>query len=264
MSFLPPPLEPVRPGLLRTVAPVTRLTVAAAWLLVAFSGVDPIVPAVLLAASIVSLVLLSGLPLRASARRLAPLVLAAGGLAILTLLVNPARSDPTVETLAVIGPFRITGPALSSALALGLRLAVIAVSSLLVFGPSDTTTFADSLAQQWRIPDRFAYGTLAALRIAPFLAADWTATSAVRRLRGTAPRGPSARVRDLGARMLALLVSAVRRGERMALAMDARGFDAGRRRSRFRPIRLGARDLLVLAGGGAVAVLAAWAGTLTP
>jgi len=29
VSFLPPPLEPVRPGLLRTVAPVTRLTVAA-------------------------------------------------------------------------------------------------------------------------------------------------------------------------------------------------------------------------------------------
>jgi hypothetical protein len=41
MSFLPVPLEPVRPGLLRTVAPVTRLTVAAGWLAVAFVGVDP-------------------------------------------------------------------------------------------------------------------------------------------------------------------------------------------------------------------------------
>jgi energy-coupling factor transporter transmembrane protein EcfT len=48
----------------------------------------------------------------------------------------------------------------------------------------------------------------------------------------------------------------------MALAMDARGFDAGRRRSRFRPIRLGVRDLVVLVAGCAVAAVAAAAGTL--
>ncbi len=260
MSLLPPPLEPVRPGLLRVVAPVTRLSVAAVWLLVAFVGVDPRVPAILLVAAVASLALLSGLPVAGSLRRLAPLVLAAGGIALLTLLVHPSRSDPSVPTLVDIGPLRVTGPALAAALA--LRLAVIAVSSLLVFGPSDTTTFADSLAQQWRVPDRFAYGTLAALRIAPFLAADRATGSAVRRLRGVAPRGPVARVRDMGNRLLALLVSAVRRGERMALAMDARGFDAGRRRSRFRPIRLGARDLVVLVGGCVVAAVAAWAGTL--
>jgi energy-coupling factor transport system permease protein len=262
MSLLPPPLEPVRPGLLRTVAPVTRLTVAAVWLLVAFAGIDPRVPAILLVAAVASLVFLSGLPLAGSLRRLAPLVLAAGGIALLTLLVHPSRADPSVPALIDVGPLRITGPALAAALALALRLAVIAVSSLLVFGPSDTTTFADSLAQQWRVPDRFAYGTLAALRIAPFLAADWATGSAVRRLRGIAPRGPAERGRDVGARLLAILVSAVRRGERMALAMDARGFDAGRRRSRFRPIRLGVRDLVVLVTGFAVAAVAAAAGTL--
>jgi energy-coupling factor transport system permease protein len=262
MSFLPVPLEPVRPGLLRTVAPVTRLTVAAAWLAVAFAGVDPRVPAVLLGGAVAALVLLSGLPIRRSVRRLSPLLLAAGGLALLTLLVHPSRTDPDAVVLAVVGPLAITVPAAAAALALALRLALIAVSSLLVFGPSDPTTLADSLVQQWRVPDRFAYGTLAALRIAPQLAGDWAAADANRRLRGLRPRGPMARVRALSARLLGLLVSAVRRGERMALAMDARGFDAGRARSRYRPIRLGPRDVLVLAAGFALAACALAVGSM--
>jgi energy-coupling factor transport system permease protein len=260
MSFLPAPLEPVRPGLLREVAPVTRVVVAVAWLAVAFVGVDPRVPAVLLAGAVAALATISGLPLRASLRRLAPLVLAAGGLALLTLILHPSRTDPEAAAILSIGPLRITAAAASAALALALRLAVIAVASLLVFGPSDPVTFADSLVQQWRVPDRFAYGTLAALRIAPFLAADWSSTRAVRRLRGIETRGPAASLRVAGARLVALLVSAVRRGERMALAMDARGFDAGRHRSHFRPIRLGVRDLVVLAAGFAVAVAALAAG----
>jgi energy-coupling factor transport system permease protein len=262
VSFLPAPLEPVRPGLLRRVVPVTRLVVAAVWLLVAFAGVDPRVPAVLLAAAVAALAGLSGLPLGRSVRRMAPLVLAAGGLAVLTLVLHPSRSDPAAATLFVVGPFRITVAAASAALALALRLALIAVASLLVFGPSDPTTIADSLVQQWHVPDRFAYGTLAALRIAPFLAADWSATRTVRRLRGIEARGPAAGTREAGGRLLALLVAAVRRGERMALAMDARGFDAGRRRSRFRPIRVGPLDWLVLGSGLAVAGLALAAGGL--
>ena len=256
MSFLPAPLEPVRPGLLREVAPVTRLTVAVAWLLAAFVGVDPRVPAVLLAFAVAALAVLSGLPLRASARRLAPLLVAAGGLALLTLVLHPTRTDPDAATLLSIGPLRITVAAASAALALALRLTLIAVASLLVFGPSDPTTFADSLVQQWRVPDRFAYGTLAALRIAPYLAADWSSTRAVRRLRGIEARGPAASLRVAAARLLALLVSAVRRGERMALAMDARGFDAGRRRTHYRPIRLGLRDLGVLVAGIATTAVA--------
>lgn len=262
MSFLPAPVEPVRPGLLRDVAPVTRLVVAATWLLVAFLGVNPRVPAVLLAAAIASLVALSGLSLRASIRRMAPLVLAAVGLAVLTLVVHPSRSDPAAATLVDLGPFRVTVSAAAAALALALRLALIAVASLLVFGPSDPTTFADSLVQQWRIPDRFAYGTLAALRVAPYLAADWSSIRTVRRLRGIEARGPVASIRLAAARMLTLLVSAVRRGERMALAMDARGFDAGRRRTHFRVIRLGPRDALVLVAGIAAGVAALVVGAL--
>ena len=64
---------------------------------------------------------------------------------------------------------------------------------------------ADSLVQQWHLPDRFAYGTLAAVRVAPFMAGDWAVIGAARRLRGLQPRGPLARIREGGDRLLVML-----------------------------------------------------------
>ena len=256
MSFLPEPLRPERAALLTRVAPVTRLVVGAAWLLAAVMTVDPVVPARLMAAGVVVLILGSGIPLAPAVRRLSPLLLAAAGIAVLTALLHPANADRHLPAAVDAAVVRITPPALSAALALALRLGAIALTSLLVFAPSDPTRFADSLVQQWRLPERFAYGTAAALRVAPLLAADWAAISAARRLRGLQPRGLTGRARESGDRLLVLLVSALRRAERMAISMDARGFDSGRPRSRYRPVRLGTLDAVVLIGGIGFAAIA--------
>ena len=260
MSFLPAPLEPVRPALLTRVAPVTRLVVGIAWLGVAVIVAGPAVPFGLAVAALAALVLLSGLPLARVPTRLAPLGLAALGLGLLTVLVDPANGDPVARVALALGPLRVTDAALSAGLTIALRLAVIALVSLLVFATSDPTHLADSLVQQWRVPYRFAYGTLAALRIVPLLAADWTAIGTVRRLRGIEPRGVRGRVGAFGNELMVLLVGAIRRAERMALAMDARGFDGDQPRGVFRPIALGRLDAAVLVGGLAVVIAAVAAG----
>ena len=254
MSVVVASLRPDRSALLTRVAPVTRITVGACWLLVAVLTVDPVVPARLLAIALACLVLWSGLPLRAAAARLSPLLLAALGLAILTALVHPANGDRSTPGAVVLGPLVLAPAALSAAAAIGLRLATIAVTSLLVLAPSDPTRLTDSLVQQWRIPDRFAFVALAALRVAPLFARDWAAIGAARRVRGIEPRGVRERVAALGDRLLVLLVAALRRAERLALAMDSRGFDSGQRRSHYRPVRLSLVDWVVLAGGLALGV----------
>ena len=43
---------------------------------------------------------------------------------------------------------------------------------------------ADALVQRWRVPARFAYGALAALRLLPLLSADWHMIGRARRARG--------------------------------------------------------------------------------
>ncbi len=256
MSFLPAPLEPVRPALLTRLSPTTRLVVGVAWLAAAVIAAGPWVSLALSLIALVLLVVASGLPLDRVPTRLAPLWLAALGLGLLTVLVNPSNGDPTVVALVRAGPLRLTGPALEAGIAIALRLVVIALVSLLVFATSDATRLADALVQQWRVPYRFAYGTLAALRIVPLLAADWAAITAVHRLRGLQRRSPWGRARQIGGNLLVLLVTAIRRAERMALAMDARGFDTGRPRGVYRPVTFGALDAAALVVGLSIAIAA--------
>lgn len=256
MSFLPAPLEPVRSTVLTRVTPVTRLTVGLVWLVVAVLTVDPVVPARICLAAIVALVWLSGLPLERVPPRLAPLGLAALGLGVIAALTYTPGSSAVAEPALRLGPLHLGAAALGAGLAVALRLVAIALVSLLVIAPSDSTRLADSLVQQWHAPERFAFGTLAALRIAPLLAADWNATGAARRLRGLEPRGLRQRIETTSGRLLVLLATAVRRAERTALAMDARAFDSGIQRSRFRPVRLGLLDLGVLVIGVAIGLAA--------
>jgi energy-coupling factor transport system permease protein len=256
MSLLPAPLAPVRAAFLTHVTPVARLTAGMIWLVAAITTLDPAVPARLAIAAVVALVLWSGLPLGRVPGRLAPLGLAILSLTVFSILLSGSNADRSIAALFELGPIRITAPAVSAGLAIGLRVVVIGLTTLLVFGPSDPTRLADSLVQQWHAPDRFAYGTLAALRVAPFMAGDWTVIAAARRLRGLEPRGVAGRAEEFRERLLVMLVSSIRRAERLALAMDARGFDSGIRRTHFRELRVGWRDWLTVAAALAVAAAA--------
>jgi energy-coupling factor transport system permease protein len=80
-----------------------------------------------------------------------------------------------------------------------------------------------------------------------------------RRARGVdAGRNPAARLRLFGSTAFALLVGALRRGGRLAVAMDARGFDSGLPRTYARRQVFGGCDLLLV-----IAAAALSAGALT-
>jgi len=256
MSLLPAPIAPVRQAFLTRVTPAARLVAGFVWLVAAVATLDPVVPARLAVAAILALVLWSGLPLRRIPGRMAPLGFAILSLTVFSILLAGSNADRSLAAVIELGSVRVTGPAIAAGLAIGLRVVVIGLTTLLVVGPSDPTRLADSLVQQWHVPDRFAYGSLAALRVAPFMAGDWVVVGAARRLRGLQRRSLIGRIRDAGDRILVMLVSAIRRAERLALAMDARGFDSGIRRTHFRELRVTWRDWLTVAFALAVAVAA--------
>jgi energy-coupling factor transport system permease protein len=108
---------------------------------------------------------------------------------------------------------------------------------------------ADALTIHWRMSPRFAYGALAALRLVPLLVTEFESVRLAQRTRGVeAGRNPVARVRMLAGIGFILLVSAVRRGSRLATAMDARGFDAGVPRTNARGSTLHLRDAAFVVG----------------
>jgi energy-coupling factor transport system permease protein len=152
---------------------------------------------------------------------------------------------------------------------LALRVVGLALPGVLLVASTDPVRLADALTIHWRVSTRFAFGALAALRLVPLLVAEFESVRLARRTRGVeAGRNPAARVRLLAGIAFALLVGAVRRGSRLATAMDARGFDSGIPRSNARGSRLHARDAWFVAGTGVVCAaavtLSVLAGTWAP
>ena len=143
-------------------------------------------------------------------------------------------------------------------LALGLRLLGIALSGVVALASTDPTDLADALQQQARLSPRLALGVLAAVRMLPMLAVEWQILGMARRARGvSAGWSPITAARLAFGMLLALLVGAVRRATRLATAMEARGFGLAECRTIARPLRMHARDWILLglaAGLAAVAV----------
>ncbi|MGY1624421.1 energy-coupling factor transporter transmembrane component T family protein [Geodermatophilus sp. SYSU D00965] len=238
-----PPLAlgPVRPVPLSAVNPVAQLAAIAVLTVVLLVSGDPVTPAVVLAAELALLPAAGLTAPREVARRTWPLLLSAAGVA----WVNVAFG-------ALDG-----ADAWLSGATWGLRVVALALPGVLLVASTDPVRLADALTLHWRVPPRFAYGALAALRLVPLLAAEWETIRLARRARGVdAGANPVAAARLLAGTAFALLVAAIRRGTRLATAMDARGFDSGVPRTNARGSVLRPRDGWFVAGTVAVCAAA--------
>jgi energy-coupling factor transport system permease protein len=225
--------------------PVAKLGAALLFSLPLIATLDPLTPAIGVAIELAVLPLF-GVGYRAVARRAWPLTLAAGGVVVAMVLFAASR---TGDLLFALGPFDITTGVVSSALGLVLRIFAVALPGIIVFATTDPTDLADALVQNTRAPDRFAIGALAAFRLVPLLGQEWQMLSLARRARGIdAGRNPLAVLRLFGSTAFALLVGALRRGGRLAVAMDARGFDSGQPRTYARRQVFTGADAALLAG----------------
>jgi energy-coupling factor transport system permease protein len=204
--------------------PVAKLAAALVFALPLLATIDPLTPAIALAVELAVLPLF-GVRFGLLGRRAWPLALPAAGVVVTMVLFAAHR---TGRLLVAVGPFDVTVGVVSDALGLCLRIAAVALPGVIVFATTDPTDLADALVQNAKAPARFALGALAAFRLLPLLGAEWRMLTLARRARGVDGDGhPLAKLRLFVSTAFALLVGALRRGGRLAVAMDARGFDAG-------------------------------------
>lgn len=247
------PLRPNPEAPLARSNPTAKLGAAAALMVVLFVSVDAVTAGVVLLGLLVATTA-TGLSARVLLSRIWPLLLAAASVGVLnTVFAAEQTGEPFV-----VGPLTVGSDNVVAGIGLGLRLLGIAYSGVLAMVTTDPTALADSLVQQLRLPSRFAVGSLAAARLLPSLAVEWQILSLARRARGVeAGRSPMAAIRLFSGQLLSLLVAAVRRGTRLALAMEARGFAGLPCRTVARPQRVERSDWLLLAaalGLGAAAI----------
>jgi len=236
------PLRPDPRALLARANPVAKLGAATILMAILFLASGPITPALVLVGILASLPL-TGIKPGTLLSRTWPLLLAALVVGVLNVVLAPATPR---------------GPDFATGLALGLRLLGIALSGVVALATTDPTDLADSLQQQVRLSPRLAVGVLAAVRMLPILAGEWQLLGMARRARGVSARwSPIVATRLAFGKLLALLVGAVRRATRLALAMDARGFGTAACRTIARPQQMKAGDwglLLAAAVLGATAL----------
>ncbi|MBF4562288.1 energy-coupling factor transporter transmembrane protein EcfT [Microbacterium sp. VKM Ac-2870] len=237
-----------RTGAVARINPVAKLAASAVIALPLILTLDWVSAAVALALESV-LFVFAGLSWREFWMRTWPVWLAAPLTAVTIALYGAASGQMYVDWLLV----RVSEGSLTLALATFFRVLAVALPSVVLFVTVDPTDLADGLAQLLRLPARFVLGALAGLRMVGLFLDDWRALELARRARGVADRG---RIRRFVGMAFALLVLSIRRGSKLATAMEARGFGAPGVRTWARPSRFGRREWLLVMAGAAISAIA--------
>lgn len=244
---------------MNNINPLAKLVAALIIGFVLLLSLDPVSSSVALVLEI-ALLPFSGLSAHRLWRSLTPVLIAAPFAGLATLLWGRGGG----EVLWAWGPWTVTSGNLLLAITVVIRVVAVVLPSVILFASTDPTDLADALAQLWKLPVRFVYGALAAIRQLSLMGDDWRMLSLTRRARGIAgSRNPVNLVRSLGNRSLSFMVIAIRRGSLLATAMEARGFDGDHPRTWARTSLFTRRDGLFIAGAALIALIAVTAAVLT-
>lgn len=229
-------LEPLVPNAhapLARLHPIAKIVAALILMLALFVTVDLVTSGIIVLALLVA-ARFSGLPPRSLVARAAPLLIGAASFGLFN---------------AVLSHSALAGAAIA------LRIIGVSLAGMLAVATIDPTDLADALVEHAHAPSRFVVGALAAFRLFPLFSREWDVLGLARRARGIeADRTYVDRIRAFPGRALGLLVAAIRRATRLALAMDARGFGAQPCRTLARPRALTLPDGALVAGALALAL----------
>ena len=147
----------------------------------------------------------------------------------------------------------VTDAELEMALTLMLRVLAFTMLSLLFILTTEPKRFIESLMQQGRVPSAIGYSALVGFRFFPILGQELSQLTEAHRLRGVVLETRWQRICHLPKLLVPMLAGAIRKAERIAFSMEARGFTGGERsvyhRQRIRPTDWMLAGLLVVLFG---------------
>lgn len=235
----------IAPSAVARINPAAKLIAAMTISITLILSVDVVSASIALALTL-GLVSFAGLSARSFWIRTAPVWIASPFAALTTVLYG----EDSGQQLFVFGFVSITEGSLLLGLAIMLRVLAIGIPGVVLMATTDPTELADGLSQVLRLPSRFVFGGLAGMRMIGLFIDDWRAMGQARRARGVADTGA---IQRFGSQAFALLVLAVRRGSKLATAMEAKGFGGSSKRTWARDSRFGGPELALIAVGALIA-----------
>ncbi len=208
---------------------------------------DPITSLVFLLIIVLSTKYLANLKFREIATAMILSISMASFIAIFNILFYKTNFIPNIPVIFNIGKLKITNDALRVGLSRGIRVFSLINLSIIFVSTTDVTALVDSLVQNMRIPYRIAYGTLVAYRMIPLLSDEFNQIQASQKIRGVLPKkNIRSKIEFFFKQAITLMVGAIRRSDRLALAMDSKAFGAFKKRSFYRPERVEFKDVIFL------------------
>jgi len=135
--------------------------------------------------------------------------------------------------------FHITVESMSHGLTIGFRMLAFVTYGLLFTSTTDITLFIMSLIHQCRLSPKWAYGLLAGFRFIPLFQSELNQMKTAHKVRGYKQKnGWKAFMRY----SLPLFTQGIRKSERIAIAMEVRGFTGTRDRTYYQTPKIVVKD----------------------
>ncbi len=222
---------------------------------------DPVTPTVIWALGVLAAVTFARIPARTLATAQLPFAAFAFGVFTVNVFSRPG------EVLWQEGLLRVTAEGISIGAALAMRTLAIGVLSTVFLLSTDSVALMTSLHQHARLGARPSYAILAGYRLLEHLDRQWQLIRHAQSVRARVQRDgrPVGGWRPFVSAAFALLVVAVRHGERLSQSLESRGLGLTPR-TNWRPVPLTHADavlsIVVLGVLCAVIAAAAAAGVL--
>ena len=233
--------------------PRTKLLATILYIIAIFLAKGPIAYGVLILTLIVS-VRISRVGARALFRGLKPVLFIIAFTAVLNLFYTPG---PVIAQLWI---FHITREGVITAIAMMLRISLLIMGTFLLTYTTSPIALTDGLEKlmnplkKIKVPAHEMTMMMSmALRFIPTLIEETDKIMSAQKARGADFETGSLidRAKALLPVMVPLFVSAFRRADELAVAMESRCYHGGEGRTRMKQLRLAARDFIALAVGAA-------------
>ncbi len=136
---------------------------------------------------------------------------------------------------------------LKIAFSLGFRMITFAYITVIFISTTNSVDLVLSLIKQWHLPYRACYAFLAAYRFVPTFGEELKIIRVAHESRGLGvSNNPFINLIYTPRYLIPLLISAIRKGERVAIAMDSKAFGSNDNRTYYKDITWEKRDTLTL------------------
>lgn len=186
----------------------------------------------------------------------------------MTAILFPNQASIDEQLLFSWGFVQLHASTLQHAIALALRPLAYCMLSLLFILTTEPVVFIFSLMQQCKLSPKLAYGILAGYRFLPLFRQELSIIQQAHRIRGAGPKQNKLTnfFYNIKRSTIPLFASAIRKSERLAVAMISRGFTGDKNRDYYVKLQVTWRDWLffciMLCGVVAAYTLSYLVGTL--